>query len=518
MSDGAFPVKLRGALREQVLADYRFELRKRVNPDTGQLFAESEIALITSQHADAYIKADALDAVLLLDQQRALWLASQVFPGNAATSTLQGLWSPMFTMPYLAASGGGGPASAPCPALTTFVGSTTVPDPTATFGVDPAGLRYQVLFTVTSDVSGAPAALQLAAVDTGEATNLDPGTKITWQNAADTVTQPATASAKFTGGNPAESDQQFIDRLLRRIRHKQAAGNRAQVRAWAEDAINNAIESAFVFACAFHAGSTLVAITQKRGNIQGPTGRIPSIATMAAVTAYIVPPASPVMPAPPFVLAVPVVPVAVLQMVIQLSMPVGSDGGWADTQPWPTYTGGAIGHIGSLASQTSFQIVCDTPPPTGVVPQMMVWHSDISRFEQLRVASVTFVSGIVYAVTLSAAPSKILALLDSISPWSALADVIDTTIESYFDSLGPGEVIDVTSDSRRGRAYRFPRASEEYPQRAGTGVLTYLDDALGTSLADSALPVISTSTAPLPADPALGPGLLVAGRVALAAL
>jgi hypothetical protein len=57
-------VKLRGDIREQMLVDFRNALRSRVNPDTKQLFTEDEIALVTAPHSEAYIKADALDAVL----------------------------------------------------------------------------------------------------------------------------------------------------------------------------------------------------------------------------------------------------------------------------------------------------------------------------------------------------------------------------------------------------------------------------------------------------------------------
>jgi hypothetical protein len=421
----------------------------------------------------------------------------------------------MFDLPYLDASGGSGPVSAPCPPSSTFVGSTTVPDATATYCTDPAGLRYQVLFTRTSDVDGSPVELELVAVATGEETNLEPGVLLTWQNAPDTVTDKATVLAKFTGGNPAENDQQFVARLLRRIRHKQAAGNRAQVRAWAEDAVNNAVEAGFVYACAFRAGSMLVAVTQKRGGVKGPLGRIPSAGTMAAVVSYITPPGSPVVPTPPHTLAVPVVAQPVASTVLSLSMPIGSPSGWGDYVPWPALPGSGHSEISLVTDQTHIRINADVAPPAGAVPRIMVWDDAISRFEELRVATVAFVSGTTYAVTLSATPSKTLAVGDYISPASDLASVIDSTIEAYFDSLGPGEVIDLVEDLRRGRAFRFPKPNEEFPQRAGTGLLTFLEDALDASLADSQLASISTSLPTVPTDPALGPNLLVAGRVAI---
>jgi hypothetical protein len=515
MGEFAFPVKVRGDVREQMLADYRYALRSRVNPDTQQIFSEDEISLITAQHSEAWIRADALDAVLLLDQSRALWLGAQALPWRASTAMLKGLWSPMFYMPYLPAAGGSGPVSAPCLPSTTFVGSTTIPDPIATYCTDPAGQRYQVLFSRTSDLAGSAVALDLVAVSTGETTNIDAGTLLTWQNAPDTVTERASVTAKFRGGVGAENDQQFVARLLRRIRHKQAAGNRAQMRAWAEDNSSNAVESAFIYPCAFHAGSTLVAITQKRGGIRGPLGRIPSVGTLAAVVAYLTPPGSPVVPAPPHILVVGVVPQTVASLVLDLSMAEGSPNGWSDYTPWPARPTAGHSAITVVTDQTHVRVSADVGPPPGVIPRVMVWNDAISRFEELHVASVTAAGGGLFDVSLSATPEKTLAVGDYISPATDVADTIGSTIEQYFDSLGPGEVIDLSSDLRRGRAFRFPKPNEEFPQRAGTGLLTFLEDALGVSLADSDQHSISTSLPAVPDDPATGPSLLVAGRVGI---
>jgi hypothetical protein len=100
-----------------------------------------------------------------------------------------------------------------------------------------------------------------------------------------------------------------------------------------------------------------------------------------------------------------------------------------------------------------------------------------------------------------------------VCPFLERAKVVAETIEAYFDSLGPGEVIDLANDNRAHRAYRFPEPNEELPQRAGTGVLTFLGDALGVSLADSDLPQVTQPTPPVPSDVVDGPRLITPFKI-----
>jgi hypothetical protein len=132
---------------------------------------------------------------------------------------------------------------------------------------------------------------------------------------------------------------------------------------------------------------------------------------------------------------------------------------------------------------------------------MMVWNQITSRYEKLNVTSVVFQAGTSYDVVLSSAPAKTLLVGDYICPDTERRLLIAQTVEQYFDSLGPGEVVDLTNDTRAHRALRFPVPSEEWPQRAGAAILNYLLDALGGSLSDTTLESMSLTTPSLPADP-----------------
>lgn len=511
-----FPTDARGAARGKFLASFRYGLRALTNPDTKLPFTDAEIALATNEKSDAYRRADALDIVLFSMQQRGLYLSQQWDPRRANTSMLQNVHGYLWDLQYLAESGGSGTIVAKCNPLTTFVGSTTFGDPTALKLTDPGQKTYQVLFTKQAGISDTEVELSVAALDGGAATNLVAGTKLTWTNPPLGALGQPVVLTDFAGGGAKETDRQFAERILRRIRHKPGAGNRAQFRQWAEESSRNAVQSAFVYSCAFNAGSVLVAVVQRRGAVAGPTGGTPSVGTLATVTEYLV-----VVPEHVHVVVTGWTPVAT-DMVLEVSMPVGIDAGWADLQPWPKTTLGAPATITGLnigADPLTFRLDANGVLPTSATqPQIMLWDDTRSRWEKLFVASTFHVGGGIYHVTLSQLPAKTLALDDVVSPYTARAEALALAIEAFFDSLGPGQIVDVTplsADPRRPRAARFPPPNEEYPMEAGTDILTFIKDAFGTGITSLVLSSNTNPTPGLPTDPVNGPERIVAGKISV---
>ena len=510
----AFPVAKRGETRDDMLRSFRISLRKLVNPDTGLAFTEREIAAATSPQTRWVMEADALDLVVSMPaQQRALWLADQVRMDRASSVWLTGYHGKLWGEAPLPPTGGSGAATGACLTGTIFAGSTTLPDEAAVQATDPAGKLYQVLYTETA--TGPSATLVLAAVDTGDATNLSVGTVLTWGQLKPAGAEPtATVATQFRGGLEAETDGQFAKRLAAIPRNKPASGNNAHFRKWATQ-ISDEVEDAFIYSCALHAGTTVICITAKRGSVKGPTGRIPTSALLGAVTSFLVPPGSPVVPCPPLIVVVPPTGHA-SSLVARLALPAGQDAGWADLAQWPTSTSGSPCTITQVTTQTAFQITIDATSDAlpNSTPAIMAWDATTSRWESLLVQSVTLNAGLIYDVVLSAAPAMTLTTGQYVSPDTKLRGLLSTTIEAYFDSLGPGEVVGST-DSRYHRCARYPGTSEEYPPRVGSSVLTYLGDALGTTLADSVLDAGTTTIFSIPLDPTDGPSLNVAGKVGI---
>ena len=495
----------RGEVRDNViLLRFRNVLRTKVNPDTNRLFTEAEIAYITQEDSRFFVEADAIDLFGQAIQQRALWFADQVQPDRAATDYLMNyhgaLWLPDGK---LDATGGSGKVTATGTAGTIYVGSTTVGDPTATILRDPNGKQYQVAITDQIGIGTTEVILNVIGIDTGTLTNPPQGTELQWVNPPLGTDPTCLVLTDFAGGFDAESDADFAKRIINRIRSKPGAGNSAQFRIWAQ-AATVAVEDAFEYPCAFHTGSIMVVVIQKRGSTLGPLARVANFGTLAAVTNFLVAPSSPVVPDGIHVLVNPVQPQSV-DIALGLAMPFGSSGGWHDINPWPTYSAAFPNgvRITAVTDSQHFAIQTDVAPVNGTslsganVPAMSIWNQALSQFETLDVASVTQGVGNNWNIVLNNAPTAPVSIGKYVSPKNERTDIIAQSLTDYFDSLGPGEAV-ASTDLRYYRAARFPRPDQEYPMRAGQGMIVQLSDNLGGALTDAALEYISQDTPSVP--------------------
>lgn len=528
-----FSVYPTGWIRDNIILEvFRNHLRDLYNPDTGELFTEDEIAQATQPGSRFWIEADSIDVYAQLMQRQGAWFADQIRPARANGAFLEKFHGELWLGidPRLPAAGGAGTVSAPATAGSIFPGSATVPDPTGTAAVatDPNGYSYQVLASVTTPSSGI-ASLEMQAIDTGEATNIGYGTVLTWssgqpagaQNTASVAENPA-----FTGGYDEETDSELGARIERRIRHRPAAGNAAHFAAWAERA-HTSVEVAFVYPCAFMAGSALVAVLQKRGSTAGPEARTDVTATiMTALTNYLVPPASPVVPPRAHVVVTRCNPQAA-DLVLKISMAQGAAGGWYDSSPWPEYSASYPEVIvTNVASTTEFTVEAGTGLYGGAsslagddAPSLMMWDADNSRWVELDVQEVTDDGSNEYTVTLGTDPTPfVIATGQRLSPYTDRLTIIAESIEAYFDELGPGEVVDLDTDVLADRAARYPGPSSYYPYRAGHVVLARLIESLGGSTSDAELTSISRNEPDLPGDVVDGPNIVTLGKLSVFAL
>lgn len=517
-----FAVFRRGDLREDILRFFRNGLRALANPKTGQPFTEDEVRRATTAGSRFYIEADAIDLVAQGIQKRDEFLAQQMRIDRCGSEMLSNYHEPMWGQTRLGATGGAGHVLATGVPGTAWNGSTTVPDPFAAYATDPAGNRYQVLVSGTADGDG-NATLLLLGIDTGDATNVDVDTVLTWGNAPPGSAPTATVTEDFTGGGPAETDADASDRLAARVRRKPGAGNESQVRDLAR-ASSNAVEDAFVYPCALNAGSTLVSVTQKRGTSSGPLARLPNGAVLLGVTAAIVPPNSPTIPARAFfaVLAPVSVPV---DLTVKLTQKKGSSSGWLDVSPFPPIQGdGTAVLLGTVTNQTHFRINLSGGAgllPNGVSPvsgiSLMIWDATASRFELLSAATITDTGGGQYDVVLATPPSHHLTAGDYLSPGmnQAQANLLAESVETGFDALGPGELVELSTSLLAHRAFRRPIPTEEWPTDIGQQLAQFIFEGLGASVTNAVIGFQSVSTPPVPSDPIDGPGLLTLGLFAV---
>lgn len=516
-----------GEVRELILSVFRAGLQQRINPETGVLFTEDEIARATQPGSRWWIQAQADDDYGQGEQRRALFLADQLQIDRASTAWLEQYHGPLWTPEgRLTASYATGVVRVVAPEGTTVLGSTTLPDLGAHWARNTAGSKFQVLETTVVPSAGY-VDVDVSAMDAGAAGNVvDTGDVLTWGNRDPSMTTTCVAVEDFGGGANIETDAEWAARMLSNIRYRPGGGNSAQQRGWARKS-SSAVDDAFVYPCAFAAGSTLIAITEKRAERVGPTRRIPTSSVLDAAIAYLTPPGSPVQPAPPRVLVTGVLsqPCA---LVVGLQMSRGVAGGWSDATPFPSYDPASeqyFPYVYTVTDQRDITLRCpdDTAPdwwPEGTVlsgsaaPRLMLWCETESRFEELQISSIEHVTGSggqFYRVLLSVAPSFTMADVyeHPVCPYTTQHATIAAQLQAYFDSRGPGEVVAAT-DLRAGRCVRFPPVAEERPYRVDADAAEWVREA--TWAAAASLLYIDAQTPDIAGDMSLGPYMLTLGR------
>ncbi len=547
----AFVVFPRGDVRDNViLANWRNELRTSINPVTGAAFTEDEIQRATQPGTRWYIEADSIDLWGQAQQQRALFFVSQIDPRKANTQFLDTFHGPIWLGPdsRLPAVGASGSVNATGTPGTVIPGNPTIGNPTAALAVDPNGLVFQNLANVIIPAGG-EITIQMQGVSTGFVTRLATDTILTWTLNVNPGTDPtATVLAPFDGGFDEETDEEYSTRIADRIRNRPASGNATHFQAWAQEA-TVATEQAFVYPVAFNAGTVLVAITEKRGALltplavpEGPDARIPAALTLITVANYIVAPSSQVVPQRVFVV-VSGVKAQQSDTVQRYAMAQGRSGGWADVIPWPSFSTSVLDTKVLTVSGDGLTITVssDIQLPNGAAvlsnpdaPLMMLFNREVSRFAggssalgtALEVLSVTDPSpgGTIirtFTIVLGQEPlmfdangvartTPVIQVGDRLSPFTDRATIIAEALESYFDSLGPGEVV-LSSDPRAVRAARQPRSSDKFPIRAGQALIGDVLDALGGTAADGELSLISRNDPDLPTNITDGPNMVTFG-------
>lgn len=512
-ADREFPIFERGVIRDEILAHFRLGLREMVNPDTGAPFTEDEIGFATSQLTRWYKEADAIDLLMLPAQARALWLSDQVWPDRASTEWLL-LHGEMRALEPLPATGGSGTATGACLIGATFLGSTTVPDPddVASYARDPSGKRYQVLYTkVATELT---IKLSFKGIDTGRETNIGAGTKLSFAKGRGPFgSDEFTVDEQFKDGAPAETNADFAKRILAAIRYKQGCGNRAQQRMWARS-VDVSIEDAFIYPCAYHAGSGHICVLSKRNGAVGPLARIASVGTVAVVVAYVTPPGSPTVPGHPYTVATTAVSVPT-DVLGRLDLPKGAKTGWTDPEPWPFFHASGATITATNLPGLTVDVTAPGGAPPVARPAVMAWNESTSRWSQVSVVSWTDLGSNVYRLTLASLPEGVtLAVGVPISPHTERHEIIAQVFEAYWDSLGPGELIAATDD-RFARAHRFPLPAAEWPYTPGDGIASWLEDVLGPSLGQlgATLDGLSPASVVPPLNPKLGPQLSTLGAL-----
>lgn len=330
--------------------------------------------------------------------------------------------------------------------------------------VHSSGLKFKCLvggvYTSTTPVP-------IGGIDTGPATNLAAGTKLTWTNpapglaAACEVAEQSDGSG-LSGGRNAETDEEKQSRILDRLANPPASGNEAAVIAEIERTPGLSIQKGFVYPAIKGTGTYAFAFTMKPATPGG--SRLPNAAQIAQVEANV----KAALPGDDGVFGCALVaqPVTIGFKITWSS--AGSN--WIDSTPWPAYASVpvAVDAAGALSASTlrATTSVDTTTPVTGQT--IGLYDLATGTFKRKQIASVAvLVANRSWTLTFEMSngasdPSFVPADEALISPWSDSLDDIVPSVTAHIDGRGPGEQVAVLPDPGV-RQRRVPENPASWP-------------------------------------------------------
>lgn len=307
---------------------------------------------------------------------------------------------------------------------------------TGTELLDPAGLRYAV---VTGGTYSNGDLIPIAAVDTGDGTNLAAGVTLRWivPPAYSASTAEVTTGGLINGAD-AEGDEELRQRLYARLRTPPRSGNWQHVAELAE-ASSPAVQRAFVYPAIQGPATLHVAVAA------APTATNKQRAVSAGVVSTSVTPyVQAGLPHHAYSVVTSVTNVNV-DMAIGVVLPDatsagGPGGGWVSAAPWPTVDGSSYYRVKvtAVVASDGTQITVDAQTAPTVGASRVSWISTADW--RVRSALVTAVSGTAgaYTITLDA-PFTGIATDDLIFPECENQDALLAAVLDFFALMGPGE-------------------------------------------------------------------------------
>lgn len=362
------------------------------------------------------------------------------------------------------AAGAAGPVAIKC--------SGTVVLPAGFPGTAPSGLKYQVIATTTLTTGQT---VDVSAVSTGKATDVDAGIKITWDSAAIGNLDPVAtvAAGGITGGNDGDvvtnadgtlNVEQLRNRLLRKLSSPPVGGNWSSVVQWAEEATSS-VAYAVAYPAAQGPASYDLAIV-------GSASRVLTAPIIALVAAYI----NSLMPGQNKLNVTSVVEQEVdVTVVASLPLPAaagGAGGGWRDANPWPS--GQNVRVFGYNATTLTATVDGTISPVVG--QQIGIWNPNaIDSVGNPAPAMVEYiiatVGGVSNAYTITVQGGFQFNPIASYVSTGAV-HLVEYAADLYtqFQALGPGEKTD--SPDRLPLARRQPTTDIQAPSNMSSLLLS----------------------------------------------
>ena len=362
----------------------------------------------------------------------------------------------------IAASTGGG---------TIFFGDIAIDQAT--------GLRYQCLSTALY-LNGSQ--VPIGGLDTGPETNQPAGKVLQWVSPRPgispslTVVQQADGSG-LSGGAPVEDDDSYIARIIQKRSNPPASGNSAEFITVALATPTVAVESAWVWPAMLGSGTTAVAFTVRPQAVGG--SRLPNGAQISLVLGQL-------QAAFPGDDGIFVANMSGQNVVLALEVSWGAGATpWADAAPWPPYVASSkVQVVGTpTPTATTFRLTTNqvgtTPPQVG---QTIGFYDPVNQvFRKKRILSLVISAGVggipLWDITCDTTnnasdTSYTPAAGQFASPWSDSLQSLVAPVESYFATLGPGEMLSPPFPDPGQRQQRQPPSPGSWPSTLTNRILT----------------------------------------------
>lgn len=341
-----------------------------------------------------------------------------------------------------------------------------------------SGLRFKCIATALY-LPGSY--VPIIGIDTGPSTNLSAGSVLQWVAPRPGILQTCVIieqsdGSGLSGGRNQETDDEAWKRLVSHRAKPPASGNDAEYQSALAKVPGITVQQGYTYSCLFGPGSKGIAFTLRPGIPGG--NRIPNSTQIAIAHAYL----RGRFPADDQLYMHTIVEVPTV-LIFDVSWASGA-ADWADAVPWPKRSGTNIPLVDAAVTATATNCRLTTvsaidPPQVG--DSIAFYDANNGRFRQKRIVSFTeVVTGkswdLNFDLTNAASDvDYVPSVGEGACPWSVSLATLVSPITAYFDTAGPGEVVDPIPDPGL-RQKRSPRSPALYPSAVTNRLLNPLFD------------------------------------------
>jgi hypothetical protein len=347
-------------------------------------------------------------------------------------------------------------------------------------------------------------AVPIIGVDTGPQTNLSAGTIMRWSSPPAGIAQDCTVVTQpdgsgLTGGRNRAEDDEYRTLWLQERQERAASGNDTEIQQVAEEVSSVAVLKCFTYPAIDGPCTTCLAFVLKPDT--AGSSRIPNGTQLAAVLAAV----QAAMPANEGIFGATLLAQNV-DVAVRITWDPDAEG-WVDLVTWPPYFLAQAIVINTATDATHFVLKAAngvyTSVPSPVVGQTIAFYDKTNAvFVRKKILSFTGTGPWTITCDVSNGASDesyVPVASQRAMPWSNSLQDLVLPIQTYFQTLGPGEQVASFFDPGK-RQRRQPPSPQSYPsiitEKGLGGAIDSIASVLDQSIAEPTIPLSTTVGTP----------------------